>query len=175
MVDSTTLPAAKQTTLGLYVTAAEAYEKWKAAPDKTKIIDVRTPEEFIFVGHPDMAWNVPLIVLAHEWDATGKQLAMKPTADFIDRVKEVASPDDILLVTCRSGGRGAAAVNLLASAGFRHSYNIVDGIEGDDVCDPESLFFGKRLKNGWKNSGLPWTYALDPEKVRLPKSSEVRG
>ena len=27
------LPKEKQTTLGLYLTAAEAYEKWKAAPD----------------------------------------------------------------------------------------------------------------------------------------------
>ena len=46
------LPKMKQTTLGLYVTAAQSYEMWKAAPDKVKIIDVRTPEEFAFVGHP---------------------------------------------------------------------------------------------------------------------------
>ena len=36
--------------LGLYVTAKEAYEKWQAAPDKVKIIDVRTPEEYLFVA-----------------------------------------------------------------------------------------------------------------------------
>ena len=45
------LPEAKQTVLGLYVTSAEAYEKWQAAPDKVKLLDVRTPEEFLFVGH----------------------------------------------------------------------------------------------------------------------------
>ncbi len=39
------LPKAKQTTLGLYVTAAQAYEMWKAAPETVKVIDVRTPEE----------------------------------------------------------------------------------------------------------------------------------
>jgi hypothetical protein len=44
------LPAAKQTVLGLYVTAREAYEQWKAAPEKVKIIDVRTPE--VHVGWP---------------------------------------------------------------------------------------------------------------------------
>jgi hypothetical protein len=27
---------------------------------------------------------------------------------------------------------------------------------------------GKRMKNGWKNSGLPWTYKINPEKMRLP-------
>ena len=56
------LPKAKQTTLGLYVTAAEAYQMWKAAPDTVKVIDVRTPEEFAFVGHPKMAWNVPVSI-----------------------------------------------------------------------------------------------------------------
>ena len=45
----------KQTTLGLYVTSREAYAKWKAEPDKVKIIDVRTPEEYLFVGHFAMA------------------------------------------------------------------------------------------------------------------------
>jgi len=38
------VPKGKQTALGLYVTAAKAYEMWKAAPDKVKVIDVRTPE-----------------------------------------------------------------------------------------------------------------------------------
>ena len=54
------LHPAKQTTLGLYVTAREAYEKWKAAPGRVTILDVRTPEEFMFVGHADMALNVPV-------------------------------------------------------------------------------------------------------------------
>jgi len=25
-----------------------------------------------------------------------------------------------------------------------------------------------RMKNGWKNSGLPWTYELDRERLQLP-------
>ena len=50
---NTNIPKGKQTALGLYVTAKEAYEKWKAEPEKVKIIDVRTPEEYLFVGHPD--------------------------------------------------------------------------------------------------------------------------
>ena len=32
----TELPKEKQTTLGLYVTSAEAYEKWKADPEKSE-------------------------------------------------------------------------------------------------------------------------------------------
>jgi hypothetical protein len=79
-------------------------------------------------------------------------------------VKEFATPADTLLVACRSGGRGAKAVNLLAEAGFLNSFNITDGIEGDVVDDPESVYHGKRMKNGWKNSA-PWVYGVDPEKI----------
>jgi hypothetical protein len=63
------------------------------------------------------------------------------------------------------------AVNLLAQAGFENTFNIVDGMEGDTVKDPDSLFVGKRMKNGWKNSGLPWTYDVDSDCVRLPDES----
>ena len=62
----TELPKEKQTTLGLYVTAAQAYEKWKAAPDSVKVIDVRTPEEYAFVGHAEMAWNIPVAFVTYQ-------------------------------------------------------------------------------------------------------------
>ena len=39
----------------------------------------------------------------------------------------------------------------------------------DVVDDVGSVFQGKRMKNGWKNSGLPSTYDLDPDRMRLPK------
>ena len=170
MVDDTTLPKAKQTSLGLYVTAAQAYEMWKAAPDKVKVIDVRTPEEFAFVGHPEMAWNVPVGFVSYQ--RTGGKFTYAPqmNAAFVAQVKEIAQPADILLVTCRSGGRGAMAVNQLAAAGFTQAYNIVDGIEGDTVDDPESVFHGKRMKNGWKNSA-PWVYGVDPEKIILEEGA----
>jgi rhodanese-related sulfurtransferase len=162
------LHPAKQTTLGLYVTAMEAYEKWQAAPAKVTILDVRTPEEFLFVGHADMAWNIPVAAQLYQWDADRKEFPMRPLPDFVARVRKVAGPDDTLLVMCRSGGRSAMAVNQLAAAGFRHVYNITDGMEGDPVTDPGSVFRGQRLVNGWKNSGLPWTYAVDPARMLLP-------
>jgi rhodanese-related sulfurtransferase len=164
------IPKEKQTTLGLYVTAKEAYEKWKADPEKVKIIDVRTPEEFLFVGFPTMAWKIPVVAQSYEWDAAKNQFPMTPLPDFVARVQQVAQPDDILMVMCRSGGRGALAINLLAKAGFKNAYNVVDGMEGDTVDDPESIFHGQRMRNGWKNSGCPWTYKLTPERLLLPKT-----
>jgi rhodanese-related sulfurtransferase len=162
------LPADKQTTLGLYLTAREAYEKWKAAPEKVTILDVRTPEEFIFVGHADMAWNIPVAAQSYQWDADKKQFPMQPLPDFVSRVQKVAKPEDTLLVMCRSGGRSASAVNALGKAGFKNVYNITDGMEGDAVKDAQSVFHGQRLVNGWKNSGLPWTYSVDAARMILP-------
>jgi hypothetical protein len=38
-------------------------------------------------------------------------------------------------------------------------------MEGDKVQDPESVLRGMRMKDGWKNSELPWTYDLNPERI----------
>ena len=78
----------KQTTLGLYVTAAQAYEMWKAAPDKIKIIDVRTPEEFAS-GHVPGAINIP---------SGNPLLATKTWPD----------PETEIWVYCRTQGRSAS-------------------------------------------------------------------
>ena len=162
--------AGKKTTLGLYVTAAEAYEKWKAEPDKVQVIDVRTPEEFAFIGHAEMAWNVPLAFVTYQRKDGKTTYGPKMNPDFVTEVKQLARPTDTLLVMCRSGDRSAMAVNALAKAGFTNLYNIIDGFEGDKVTDPGSVFLGKRMKNGWKNSA-PWTYSIDPEKIILEEGT----
>ena len=164
---NTNLPKAKQTDLGLYVTAKDAYDMWRNAPDKVKILDVRTPEEYLFVGHPEMAWKIPVAAQSYEWDAGKRQFPMRPYADFVDRVRQVAGPDDTIFAMCRSGGRSAIAINLLAAAGYTKVFQIVDGMEGDPVKDPDSVFLGQRLTNGWKNSGCPWTYKLTPDRLLL--------
>jgi rhodanese-related sulfurtransferase len=164
-----TLPKEKQTVLGLYLTAKEAYEKWKADPETVLILDVRTTEEYLFVGHVAAAWNIPVALQTYEWDAARKQFPMKPNLNFVTQVTRVASPTQTILAMCRSGGRSAMAVNQLAKAGYREVYNIIDGMEGDMVDDPSSAFVGQRLKNGWKNSGAPWNYEPAPDRMVLPK------
>ena len=166
----TELPKGKQTSLGLYVTAAEAYDKWQADPENITVLDVRTTEEYLFIGHAPMAWNIPLMSQTYEWDADKQHFAMQLNPGFISQVMELARPADTILVMCRSGGRSAMAVNKLAEAGFTNVYNITDGMEGDAVKDPESLYKGQRLKNGWKNSGIPWTYKPNPEHMRFDKN-----
>jgi len=148
--------------------AREAYAKWQAQSGKSIILDVRTPEEFLFVGHAEMAWNVPVAAQSYIWDSATGQFPMRPLPDFVSRVEQIAKHSDTLLVMCRSGGRSALAVELLTRAGFSNVYNISDGMEGDLVTDTNSVFRGQRMVNGWKNSGLPWTYDVDPKRMVLP-------
>jgi rhodanese-related sulfurtransferase len=162
----------RQTSLGLYVTAKEAYDMWQADPEGVKILDVRTPEEWVFTGHAPMATLVPFAFLAYAWDDEKKAFPWSLSPDFVRLVEERFTHDDTLLVSCRSGGRSAMAINLLAAAGFRNAYNILDGMEGSQVSDPESVFAGMRRKNGWQMSGLPWTYELDPARMALPDRQE---
>lgn len=163
---NTAIPKNKQTILGLYVTAQEAYEMWKADPERVKIIDVRTPEEYAFIGHPDACWNIPLAFVTYQRKNGKTEYGPKWNPEFVAEVKKMAGPKDTLLLMCRSGDRSAMAVNQLAAAGLKNAYTITDGFEGDKVDDPGSVLNGKRMRNGWKNS-VPWVYTIDPEKIIL--------
>jgi len=164
------LPKDKQTTLGLYVDAAQAYEMWKADPEHVKIIDVRTPEEYAFIGHPDDCWNIPVAFVTYKRNNGKVEYGPKMNTDFVTEINNLAGPDDTLLLMCRSGGRSAMAINLLAAAGVKNAYNVTDGFEGDKVDDPGSVFHGKRMRNGWKNSA-PWVYTIDPEKIIIEEGA----
>ena len=163
------IAAARQTSLGLYVTAKEAYDLWQADPEGVKLLDCRTPEEWVFTGHAPMAINIPFAFQSFEWDPERRGFKWELNPGFVAAVEAWARPGDKVLVSCRSGGRAAMAINLLAAkAGFTKAYNILDGMEGGKIDDPDSVFDGMRMKNGWKNSGLPWTYEIDPARMVLP-------
>jgi rhodanese-related sulfurtransferase len=162
------VPETNRTTLGLYATPQQAYEMSTADPKRVHILDVRTFEEYIFVGHVETAKNVPLVF--PRYDPEGPSMPGRPPGcsgelnpDFVAEVKEAVGPGDTILVMCATGARGAMAVNLLAQAGFTSVYNIVNGLEGDRVDDPGSVYHGKHMRNGWKNAGLPWGYDFHPD------------
>lgn len=164
---------ARQTSLGLYATAREAYDTWRADPQGVRILDVRAPEEYALIGHAPMAWLIPLAAPTYQWDPTGTALRWAPNPDFVPTVQQWAAPGDRILVTCRSGGRSGMAINALAAAGFTNLVNILDGMEGDLVDDPGSVYHGMRMRNGWRNAGLPWTYQLDPHLMKLPTTTRA--
>jgi rhodanese-related sulfurtransferase len=141
---------------------------WEADPDGAIILDVRSFEEYVFAGHPEMAKNVPFAFLKYERPPVDAAPAPRepgvlppgfsvlPNKEFLPEVKRVCGPDQKILVLCGSGGRAAKATNVLAQAGFTKVYNIVNGFEGELVVDPASPDFGKSKDNGWKAVGLPW-------------------
>lgn len=155
----------KQTNLGLYITAQELYEAWQKDPEGVKIVDVRTVGEYVFVGHAPMAVNIPLLFLdpAKEYYVKKPQLPLN--SKFVEEIGKRYQKTDTLMIICRSGGRSAVAANILAKAGYTKVYTVIDGFEGDKLKVEGSYNHGKRVVNGWKNSGAPWTYDLDPALV----------
>ncbi len=163
------VPEGCRTKLELYVTPTEAYERWAADRDHVKVLDVRTPEEYAFVGHPEIAMNIPVVMHTYRWEPEKGRVAIEMNSNFLPEVESWAAPTDTILVMCRSGGRAALAVNALVDAGYSDVYNILEGMEGERVNDPGSDAHRKRMVNGWKNAGLPWTHDLDPALMRLPE------
>ena len=86
------VPEGKLTSLGLYVTAQEAYEMWKADPERVKVLDVRMVEEYVFLGHAAMAVNIPVAFPKYLWQANKRKYSFEINPDFIDHVKEVLTP-----------------------------------------------------------------------------------
>jgi len=158
----------KQTANAQYLNAVEAANFKKVQGSKALLLDIRTPSELVFVGSPtEMDLNIPLITLDYaQWDKTKSAFKKVLNKNFVSdlttyiKAKRLTKNSPIILL-CRSGKRSAKAANLLSRAGYTHLFTVVDGFEGDK--QKVGLNKGKRVVNGWKNSGLAWTYKLDRE------------
>lgn len=172
--DWSKLSKKKQTTLGLYMTSAQAYDYTMKNMDETLFLDVRTPAELNYLGVTTvMDANVPTDIMdGTAWDDKKNRYKRKHNKNFVADVdarlkaKGLKKTDTVILM-CRSGKRSAKAVNVLAKAGYTNVYTVVDGYEGGKVKKGEHK--GKRMKNGWKNSGLPWTYSMDKDMMYFTK------
>jgi rhodanese-related sulfurtransferase len=166
------LPAGKRTPQGLYATSLEAYERLRRLGDRGTLIDIRTRAEVAFLGMPSLAKaNIPyLFVDLETWDDERDMFRMVPNGRFVQDVdalmKELGlDKDSPVYLICRSGSRSAKAARLLHANGYTQVYTVTDGFEGDKAkSGPQK---GQRVVNGWKNSGLPWTYKLPKEAMYL--------
>lgn len=163
-----TVPPKKATVLKLYMHPKQVLERMSGSDAaKTLFLDVRTPQEAMFVGMPQLAdANVPYMVLPElpEWDSGKNAFKLVQNSAFVADVKtrlgaKGLGSDDVVIVMCRSGDRSAGAANLLARAGFTRVYSVIEGFEGDLGKD------GRRMLGGWKNEGLPWSFELSREKM----------
>jgi rhodanese-related sulfurtransferase len=120
------------------LTPAEAFALMQSG---AKLVDVRTKPELQYVG------KVPGS-LAVEWQTyPGSQ----QNPDFLQQLAQVAKTEDTLLFLCRSGVRSHGAATAAAQAGWRESYNVLEGFEGDKDADGHRGTVG-----GWRKAGLPW-------------------
>lgn len=169
--DAASVPEPKRTKLGQYLSSQEAAKFMDQNASKALFLDVRTPAEVTFLGMPVQAdANVPYMREPDfpVWDGAKGSFKLEPNPDFITEVRRRLAakrlgPNDAIVLICRSGDRSAAAANLLAEAGFKNVYSVVDGFEGDLATSGPKA--GQRAVNGWKNAGLPWSYKLDKAKM----------
>ena len=163
----------RQTTWRLYLDASEAYEMKMARGDAVLFVDVRDPIEIMFTGFTHVVdVNVPFLLADRgNWHPTKPNFAMRKNPDFETGIARALAArgltrDAPVILMCRSGGaRGAPSAMALAGKGYAQVYVVVDGFEGGPVRDGPRKNW--RLKDGWKNAGLPWSYALDRQKMYL--------
>ena len=157
------LPDKKRTELELYATPAEAL----ALHDEGALfIDIRTLAEVSFVGIPVAVDRIiPYMMMTLDFNAEKGSYGLELNPYFGEVIgDELAArrlnKDHPIILMCRSGSRSAKAANLLAKLGYTNVYSLDQGFEGDKVKNGELA--GQRQVNGWKVSGLEWSYSIRP-------------
>lgn len=158
--------SAAQTALDLYATPAETWGMLQK-DSSAILVDVRDPIEVMFTGFAaPTRIHVPLLIAdPKSWSDRSSSWAMVKNPGFetqlTDKLSQLgASKDTPIFMMCRSGSRSASAVNLLAAQGYNNVWTVVNGFEGSALKEGDSK--GVRAVNGWRNSGLPWSYKVDP-------------
>lgn len=109
--------------------------------DKAQLIDVRTYEEYKFIGHVPGSVNVP-------W-AIGHPLVLNPR--FLDDLEPLIIKSKAILFLCRSGKRSEQAAIGAIQGGLPNVFNVLEGFEGN-----LNELQQRGTTNGWKARGLPW-------------------
>ena len=122
------LPEKKRTVLELYLTAPEAVDFLKKQGKNALFIDVRTPVE-LNNGMPALAdAHVPVII---KRDKTQVVVNNDFVNDIEDRLKEKGlDKQSPIVLICHQGNRSAMATNMLAKAGYKNVYHVIDGAIG---------------------------------------------
>ena len=118
-------------------------ETWTLLQDdpRAKLVDIRSREELSLVGRIPGAIEIEI----------KRFPAWIDNDSFLPTVRERLSPDDLILLICRSGKRSHKAAEWLTREGFPNCFNVLEGIEGDRNEQSQ------RIVNGWKMRGLPWS------------------
>jgi len=119
---------------------AEAHSLLQDRPDAV-LIDVRSRAEWDFVGRVPGAVEI-------EWKSYP---GMRPNEQFVRELEERVPKDAIAMFICRSGARSHDTAAVAKRAGFRATFNVLEGFEGDRDAEGHRNTVG-----GWRAAGLPW-------------------
>ena len=147
------------------IDAFTAYKMHKENPNVI-FVDVRTPEEYQVIGHIPWAYNIPVKIFTKEWNGKKFKKVKNPRFEK-DFMKKFPDKNKTYIIYCRSGHRSRYAIKLLKKLGYKNLYNLWEGFEGTKVPFKFAPSYGKRILDGWKNRGLPWTYKQDSEHAYL--------
>lgn len=130
------------------ISPTDAWALMSADPGVT-LIDVRSDMEFLMIGHPKGAVNVPWID-APDWVVNQNFVASVRKA-LLGRLSSKYRDSPPVLLICRSGNRSRDASAALAGEGLSDIRVIEGGFEGplDDAHHRNTVA-------GWRFEGLPW-------------------
>lgn len=113
------------------VTPSQAY-RMAMSQTNVFIVDVRSRPEYVLVGHPTIAYHVPVRFWTGKHTSKGYGMALNDR--FSEDLKKRFNPNtDTLIFMCRSGGRSCDAANLAASEAqwpVDKIYNMMGGLKG---------------------------------------------
>ena len=172
-VDKSEVKEEWHTPFDLYLSAREAYDMKAASPRDVLLVDIRTRAEIQFVGFADIAdANIPFQIFSDEWkleeDGVDGSYHKLYNIDFVEAVDNLIASKNKdksvpIILMCASGSRTTLAAEELYAADYKKVYFQVEGFEG--IKAKQGPDQGKRVVNGWKNRGLPWSYRLPAEKM----------
>ena len=77
-----------------------------------------------------------------------------PNPEFLSQLAQAADKNTTLLFLCRGAVRSRHAAKLATENGYTHSFDILEGFEGEKDADGH-----RKNVNGWCKAGLPWVGA----------------
>lgn len=162
-----------KTPFELYLDPQEAYDLKMSNPHKVIFIDSRSQAELHFSGMPETAdVNIPYTFSTTKWkmkrDGIHGTFRRRNNFYFTEAVENYIeingfTKNSPIIIQCTSGVRAPYAAKALHNAGFSKVYIQVEGYEGGKAKSGPNK--GKRVVDGWKNAGLPWSYHLLPKKM----------
>jgi rhodanese-related sulfurtransferase len=142
MDDIKRIAAERAKKMGLpYAGALLPAEAHRLMQSGARLVDVRTKPELLYVGRIPGAAAV-------EWQTYP---GSRPNPNFVAELAALAGKDEPVMFICRSGVRSHDAAEAAMKAGWRETYNVLEGFEGDKDAQQHRNTVG-----GWRKAGLPW-------------------